>query len=89
MKQNAIPILLFFSKWVLVTTCQELDVLLTVHHGTLINQHKLDTLFLVCLLEVTPLHVLGVTHPSSGGSAQVLFGVIMCAGCVLSTCSLR
>jgi hypothetical protein len=50
MKQNAIPVLLFFSKWVLVTTCQELDVLLTVHHGTLMNQHQLDTLFLVCLL---------------------------------------
>jgi hypothetical protein len=28
------------------------DVLLTVHHGTLMNQHQLDTLFLVCLLGV-------------------------------------
>jgi hypothetical protein len=28
------------------------DVLLTVHHGTLMNQHQLDTLFLVCLLRV-------------------------------------
>jgi hypothetical protein len=29
-----------------------LDVLFTVHHGTLMNQHQLDTLFLVCLLGV-------------------------------------
>jgi hypothetical protein len=29
-----------------------LDVLLTVHHGKLSNQHQLDTLFLVCLLGV-------------------------------------
>jgi hypothetical protein len=28
------------------------DVLLTVHHGTLMNQHQLDALFLVCVLEV-------------------------------------
>jgi hypothetical protein len=28
-----------------------LDVLLTLHHGTL-NQHQLDTFFLVCLLRV-------------------------------------
>jgi hypothetical protein len=36
-----------------------------------------------------PLHVSGVTRPSSGGSAQLLFGVIVCAGCVLTTCRLR
>jgi hypothetical protein len=30
----------------------KVDVLLTVHHGTLMNQHQLDTLFLVCLLGV-------------------------------------
>jgi hypothetical protein len=29
-----------------------LEVLLTVHHGTLINQHKIDTFLLVCLLRV-------------------------------------
>jgi hypothetical protein len=28
------------------------DVLLTVLHGTLMNQHQLHTLFLVCLLGV-------------------------------------
>jgi hypothetical protein len=28
------------------------DALLTMHSGTLMNQHQLDTLFLVCLLEV-------------------------------------
>jgi hypothetical protein len=30
----------------------KLDVLLTVHHGILINQHQPDALFLVCLLIV-------------------------------------
>jgi hypothetical protein len=29
-----------------------------------------------------PLHVSGVTYPSSGGSAQIMFGVITCVGCV-------
>jgi hypothetical protein len=33
-------------------TVTNLEVLLTVHHGTLMNQHQLDTLFLVCLLGV-------------------------------------
>jgi hypothetical protein len=28
------------------------------------------------------LHVSVVTRPSSGGSAQMLFGVIVCVGCV-------
>jgi hypothetical protein len=32
-----------------------------------------------------PLHVSGVTRPSSGGSAQMLFGVITCVRCVLTT----
>jgi hypothetical protein len=31
-----------------------------------------------------PLHVPGVTRPSSGGAAQLLFGVITCVGCVLT-----
>jgi hypothetical protein len=35
-----------------------------------------------------PLHVSGVNRPSSGGSAQKLFGVIMCVGCVLTACRL-
>jgi hypothetical protein len=29
-----------------------------------------------------PLHVSGVTRPSSAGSAQMLFGVITCVRCV-------
>jgi hypothetical protein len=36
-----------------------------------------------------PLHVSGVTRPSSGGSAQIQFGVIACVGCVLTACRLR
>jgi hypothetical protein len=32
-----------------------------------------------------PLHVSGVTRPSSGGSARMLFGVITSVGCVLTT----
>jgi hypothetical protein len=35
-----------------VTSFDILDVLLTVHHGILRNQHQLNTLFLVCLLGV-------------------------------------
>jgi hypothetical protein len=35
-----------------------------------------------------PLHVLGVTRPSSGGCAQMLFGVITWVGCVLTECRL-
>jgi hypothetical protein len=34
-----------------------------------------------------PLHVSGVTRPSSGGSAQLLLGVISCVGCV--DCAVR
>jgi hypothetical protein len=34
-----------------------------------------------------PLHFSGVTRPTSGGSAQLLFGVIACVGCVLATCN--
>jgi hypothetical protein len=33
-----------------VISRRSLDALLTVHRGTLMNQHQLDTLFLVCLL---------------------------------------
>jgi hypothetical protein len=36
-----------------------------------------------------PLHVLGTAYPSSGGSAQLLFGVTMCVGCVLAVCGLQ
>jgi hypothetical protein len=36
-----------------------------------------------------PLQVSGVTRSSSGGSAQMLFGVIAYVGCVLTTCRLR
>jgi hypothetical protein len=36
-----------------------------------------------------PLHVSGFARPSSGGSAQMLFGVITCVGCVLATCRLQ
>jgi hypothetical protein len=36
-----------------------------------------------------PVHVLGVTGASSGGSVQLLFGVIACIGCVLTACRLR
>jgi hypothetical protein len=36
-----------------------------------------------------PLHVSGVTRPSPGGSAQMLFGVTAGVGCVLTTCRLR
>jgi hypothetical protein len=57
-----------------------LEVLLTVHHGTLKNQHQLHTLVLVCLLGVNALHDSGVTRPSSGGSALMRFGVIKCVG---------
>jgi hypothetical protein len=46
------------------------EVLLTVRHGTSMNQHQLDTLFLLRLLKSMPLHVSGVTRPSSAGSAQ-------------------
>jgi hypothetical protein len=35
-----------------------------------------------------PLHVSGVTGPSSGGSAQLLFGVTVWVGCVLTACQL-
>jgi hypothetical protein len=35
------------------------------------------------------LHVSEVTGPSSGGCAQILFGVITCVGCVLTACRLR
>jgi hypothetical protein len=35
-----------------------------------------------------PLHVSGVTRPSSEGSAQILFGAITCRGCVLTVCRL-
>jgi hypothetical protein len=31
-------------------TNDKLDILLTMHHGKLMNEHQLDTLFLVCLL---------------------------------------
>jgi hypothetical protein len=33
-----------------------------------------------------PLRVSGVTRPSSGGSAQMLFGIITCVGCMLTAC---
>jgi hypothetical protein len=36
-----------------------------------------------------PLHVSGVTYPSSGDSLQMLLGVITCVGCVMTTCRLR
>jgi hypothetical protein len=36
-----------------------------------------------------PLHVSGVNRPSSGGSAQLLYGVTACVGYVLNACSLR
>jgi hypothetical protein len=52
-----------------------------VHYGTLRNQHQLDTLFLVCLLGV---NASGIIRPTSGGAAQMLFGVITCVGCVLT-----
>jgi hypothetical protein len=35
------------------------EVLLTVHHGTLMNEHQLGTLFLVCLLRVNASTCLG------------------------------
>jgi hypothetical protein len=35
------------------------------------------------------LHVSGFTCPSSGNSAQMLFGVIACVGCVLIACGVR
>jgi hypothetical protein len=55
----------------------ELDVLLTAHHGTLMNQHQLDTLFLVCFIKNHhPYISSGVTRPFSGSSAQLLSGVI-------------
>jgi hypothetical protein len=60
------------------------DVLLTMHHGTSMNQQQLDTLSLVCSIKSMPLHVSGITCPSSGGSAQMLFGVIAYVGCVLT-----
>jgi hypothetical protein len=33
-----------------------------------------------------PLYVSGITRPSSGGSAHMLFGVFTCVGCGLTTC---
>jgi hypothetical protein len=36
-----------------------------------------------------PLNVSGATHPSTGGSAPLQFGVIACVGCVLTACRLR
>jgi hypothetical protein len=36
-----------------------------------------------------PLHVSGVTRPSAGGSARMIFGVITCVECVLTECRLR
>jgi hypothetical protein len=45
------------------------------------NQHQPDTLFLVYLL--------GVIRPSSGGSAQMLFGLITYIGCMLTASRLR
>jgi hypothetical protein len=55
-----------------------------VHHGTLLNQHKLDTRFLVCLLRVNASTCFGRYCPSSGVSAQLLFGVTACVECVLT-----
>jgi hypothetical protein len=63
-----------------------LDILLTVHQGTLMNQHQLDTILFVYQKSM-PLHVSGVTRSSSGGSAQMMFGAITCVGCVLTACN--
>jgi hypothetical protein len=32
-----------------------------------------------------PLHVSGFTRPPSGGSAHMLYGVISCVGCVVTS----
>jgi hypothetical protein len=58
-------------------------------YTVLMNQHQLDTLSLVCILRVNVSTCFGHTHPSSGGCAQLLFGVIVCVGCVLTACWLH
>jgi hypothetical protein len=43
--------------------CEILDVLLTVCHGTLRNQHQLGTLFLGCLLGFSAFTCVGLYTP--------------------------
>jgi hypothetical protein len=61
-----------------------LEVLFTVHYGTLMNQNQLDTLSLVCLLRFNAFTCFGRYLLISTGSAQLLFGVNTCVGCVLT-----
>jgi hypothetical protein len=66
----------------------KINVILTVYHGTLANQTNLIHFF--CSLglywELMPLHVSGVTCPSSGGPAYMLLGVTACVRCELAAC---
>jgi hypothetical protein len=65
--------------YVIITIAVCFDVLLTVRHGILMSQHQLDTLYLLCLLRVDASTCFRHYSPSSGGSAQMLFGVIAIA----------
>jgi hypothetical protein len=64
----------------------KLNVTLTVHYGTLANQTNLIHFFsyLGLYWELMPLHVSGVTYPSSGGPAHTLLGVNACVRCELA-----
>jgi hypothetical protein len=70
-----------------ILTMNTYDGLLTVHHGTLMNQHQLDTLFLVCLLRVNASTCFGLYSPIFRRLCTV--AVIACVGCVLTACGLR
>jgi hypothetical protein len=52
-----------YTKTDCLQASMRLDVLLIVHHGTLMNQHKLDALFLVCLLRVDASTCFGLYLP--------------------------
>jgi hypothetical protein len=80
----------------------KLDILLTVHHGTLMDQHQLDTLSLVCLLSANASTCFGRYSPIFRRlcTDAVLCNcvrrmcvdyvkVAVCVGCVLTACRLR
>jgi hypothetical protein len=57
-------------------------VMLTVHHGILMNQHQLDTLFLVCLLGVNASTFFGQYMPIF----KRLFTVAIWCNCMCRMC---
>jgi hypothetical protein len=55
----------------------------------LMNQHQLDTLFLVWLLRVTASTYFRRHSPIFWRLCKLLFGITVCVGCVLVACRLR